>query len=66
MCKQIKRLISDSDDIVILTGSRSLEGINFIKDYFSVENSQIIYIYASFEQLKRNYETLPTHSSLFV
>lgn len=56
LCKQIKRLISDSDDIVILTGSRSLEGINFIKDYFSVENSQIIYIYASFEQLKRNYE----------
>lgn len=56
LCKQLQRSITDNDEKIIITGSRSLEGIRFIENYFSIKNSQIIYLYSSFEKLKSNYE----------
>lgn len=57
LCKQIERLTREDDlDITVITGSRSLNGIKFIIDKFSIENPQIIYISAPFTQLKTNYE----------
>lgn len=57
LCKQIERLFKGQDkDITIITGSRSLNGIKFIANRFSIENPQIVYIVAPFEQLKNNYQ----------
>lgn len=57
LCKQIERLTREKDDrVTIITGSRSLNGIKFISNRFSIDSPQIIYITAPFEQLKNNYE----------
>ncbi len=57
LCKQIERLLKGQDrDITIITGSRSLKGIKFIANRFSIKKPKIIYITAPFEQLKENYE----------
>lgn len=57
ICKQIERLSNGKNaDTTIITGSRSLGGIEFIVRKFAIFAPHIVYITASFEQLKRNYE----------
>ncbi len=57
LCKQIERLTKRQDsEITIITGSRSLPGIQYIANRFGIRYPQIIYITAPFLQLKRNYE----------
>lgn len=57
LCKQIERITKGKEaETTIITGSRSLNGIQYICNRFSIENSPIIYITAPFEQLKSNYE----------
>lgn len=57
LCKQIDRITKNSkQDLTVITGSRSLKGIKYIVDYFSINDPNIIYISAPFSQLKENYE----------
>lgn len=57
LCKQIERLTRESDkETTLITGSRSLNGIKYIVDRFSIQEPKILYIYAPFAQLKSNYE----------
>lgn len=57
LCKQIERLSKGIDkEITMITGSRSLPGIQFIANRFEIKNPQIIYITAPVSQLKSNYE----------
>ena len=57
LCKQIERLTNEEDNnTTLITGSRSLGGIEFIAKRFSIVRPKIIYITAPFRQLKANYE----------
>lgn len=57
LCKQIERLTKGKESKkTIITGSRSLNGLQYISTKFKIEEPKVIYIDAPFEQLKQNYE----------
>lgn len=57
LCYQIQRVTDGSEkSTTLITGSRSIEGIQFICNKFNIKKPHIIYIDAPFEQLKSNYE----------
>lgn len=51
-----KKNEKNDKEIILITGSRSLGGIEYIANNFSIEKLKIIYITAPFLQLKQNYE----------
>ena len=57
LCNQIERLTSNTNkQAVIFTGSRSVDGIQYICNRFKLKKPCLIYIDAPYEQLKSNYE----------
>lgn len=59
ICKEIEDSIRSANDCpIFITGNRSLNGIKYIAKYFGLtDKMKIIYLDASFELLKNNYET---------
>lgn len=57
LCREMQKLIQNSSSpIVLITGSRSVEGMQFIVDYFSVKKPTVIFMDAPVSLLKANYE----------
>lgn len=45
----------NNNDISIIVGNRSMNGINYILEYFNIENYKIIYIDGDYELFRTNY-----------
>ena len=56
ICEDIKEKI-DPKSVAIIIGNRCIEGITYIINYFNLTDYRIIYLDASFDCLKTNYET---------
>lgn len=56
ICEDIKEQINPKS-LAIVIGNRCIEGITYIINYFNLTDYCIIYLDASFECLKTNYET---------
>lgn len=56
LCEEIKRNLPENASMALITGSRSLEGMNYIIHYFSIKNPVVIYLDANPSLLKQNYE----------
>lgn len=59
LCQEIEESIRNINDCpIFITGNRSLDGIEYISKYFGFTGkAKIIYLDASFDLLKDNYET---------
>lgn len=57
LCEEISKIIKDNhDEEIFITGNRTVAGINYIIDYFKIENPVIIYLDSPFYNLKENYD----------
>ena len=56
LCEEIKRLLSENSPMALITGSRSVEGMQYIVNYFSIKNPVLIYLDADPSLLRKNYE----------
>lgn len=45
----------NEDDVNIIIGNRSMDGINYILDYFNIEDYKIVYIDGDYELFRVNY-----------
>lgn len=56
ICKRMEKIIEENYvESIIVTGNRSIEGIEYIKKHFEFKNSKIIFLDAPFNCLKNNY-----------
>lgn len=56
ICDNVKKLLNPREESIVI-GNRCIEGINYFIDYFGLEEYKIIYLDASYDCLKNNYET---------
>lgn len=57
LCDAMDGIIQESAaKTVLITGSRSVDGMKYITDYFSIESPVLIYLDAQNSLLKKNYE----------
>lgn len=56
LCKEIERSLPENSSMALITGSRSLEGMRYIINYFAIKNPVVIYLDANPSLLKQNYE----------
>lgn len=58
VCKEIENILKNShikSDLLIITGNRSMQGIEYIIKEFGIHEFKVIFLDAPFECLKRNY-----------
>lgn len=56
LCNRIKLLHLNDDEKLLITGFRSMEGIDYIAKQINAGNPQIIYIDSIYPLMKENYE----------
>ena len=58
VCKEIENILKNSyvkNDLLIITGNRSMQGIKYIIKEFGIQEFKVIFLDAPFECLKQNY-----------